>query len=85
MATAHRVKGLEFSTVVILDADQENFPLQRALSHVFDDHEREQRLRQERSLLYVAMSRAKQYLMLCTRKTFSPFLSEQVAQSPLSA
>jgi len=75
LATAHRVKGLEFSAVVILDADQENFPLQRALSRVGDASEKEQRLRRERALLYVAMSRAKQHLLLCTRKSFSPFLS----------
>ena len=75
LATAHRVKGLEFSAVVILDADQEHFPLKRALSHVDDPHEKELRLRQDRALLYVAMSRAKQHLMLCTRKTFSEFLS----------
>ena len=75
LATAHRVKGLEFSAVVILDADQEHFPLQRALAYLDDPHERELRLRQDRALLYVAMSRAKQHLMLCTRKTFSEFLS----------
>ena len=75
LATAHRVKGLEFSAVVILDADQEHFPLHRALAHVVDSHEMDLRLRRERSLLYVAMSRAKQHLMLCTSKTFSDFLS----------
>jgi len=75
LATAHRVKGLEFSAVAILDADQENFPLQRALSRVGDASEKAQRLRRERALLYVAMSRAKQHLLLCTRKSFSPFLS----------
>ncbi len=86
LATAHRVKGLEFSVVVILDADQEHFPLQRALSHVADHSERRQRLRQERSLLYVAMSRAKQHLMLCTRRSFSRFLPETVyAKSSLRA
>ena len=74
LATAHRVKGLEFSAVVILDVDQENFPLQRSLAHVAEAHEKEQRLRQERSLLYVAMSRAKQNLMLCTRDSFSLLL-----------
>ena len=81
LATAHRVKGLEFSAVVILDADPERFPLQYALSQAADADAREQCMRQERALLYVAMSRAKQHLVLCTRTTFSPFLARSAADS----
>jgi len=75
LATAHRVKGLEFSGVVILDADPERYPLRQALAHAVDKTDRDLRLRQERSLLHVAMSRARRHLMLCTHGDFSPFLA----------
>ncbi len=74
LATAHRVKGLEFSAVVILDADPEHYPLAKALTQAADDTDRELCRRRECSLLHVAMSRAKRHLLLCTLTAFSPFL-----------
>lgn len=75
LATAHRVKGLEFPAVAILDAGPGNFPLKVAVNAAGSQADRELTLRRERSLLHVAVSRAKRHLLLCTRTTFSPFLN----------
>ena len=74
LATAHRVKGLEFPAVAILDASHGNFPLRVAVNAAGSQADRELALRRERSLLHVAASRAKRHLLLCTRTQFSPFL-----------
>lgn len=75
LATAHRVKGLEFAGIVILEASPENYPLQNVLTYIIGHRERERFHKQERSLLHVAVSRARRHLMLCTSNTFSPFLA----------
>ena len=74
LATAHRVKGLEFPAVAILDASPGNFPLRFAVDAAGSRKDRELALGRERSLLHVAVSRAKQHLLLGTRTRFSPFL-----------
>ncbi len=74
LATAHRVKGLEFPAAAILDASHGNFPLRVAVNAADSRLDRELTLRRERSLLHVAVSRAKRHLLLCTRTEFSPFL-----------
>ena len=74
LATAHRVKGLEFPAVAILDAGPGSFPLKVAVNAAGSQADRELVLRMERSLLHVAVSRAKRHLLLCTRTRFSPFL-----------
>lgn len=74
LATAHRVKGLEFPAVAILDAGPGSFPLRVAVNAADSQADRELVLRMERSLLHVAVSRAKRHLLLCTRTRFSPFL-----------
>lgn len=82
VATAHRVKGLEFPAVAILDAGPANFPLGSAVSDTSSRLDRELALRRERSLLHVAMSRAKRHLLLCTRTEFSPFLNTILDAKP---
>ena len=74
LATAHRVKGLEYPAVAILDAGPGNFPLRVAVNTAGSQADRELALRRERSLLHVAVSRAKRHLLVCTRTQFSPFL-----------
>jgi len=74
LATTHRVKGLEFPAVAILDAGPGNFPLMVAMNSAGSRADRELALHRERSLLHVAVSRAKRHLLVCTRTRFSPFL-----------
>ena len=54
LATMHRVKGLEFEAVILLDA-----PL--------SSPENEEAFAKERSLRYVATSRARRHLLICER------------------
>ena len=56
--TMHASKGLEFDTVFITDAIGGNIPHKGAVSE--DD------IQEERRLMYVAMTRAKKTLFICT-------------------
>jgi DNA helicase-2/ATP-dependent DNA helicase PcrA len=58
LSTMHSAKGLEWHSVFILHASDGMIPLERAL------HDAEQ-LEEERRLLYVALTRAKEWLYVC--------------------
>jgi DNA helicase-2/ATP-dependent DNA helicase PcrA len=58
LSTMHSAKGLEWHSVYILHASDGMIPLERAL------HDPEQ-LEEERRLMYVALTRAKQWLYVC--------------------
>ena len=75
IATAHRVKGLEFTGVVLMDADEYYFPL-LAGQPPANEWEEEQLLTRERSLMHVAVSRAKRHLLLCSHRGWSEFLKQ---------
>ncbi|MEB3327782.1 MAG: 3'-5' exonuclease, partial [Candidatus Sericytochromatia bacterium] len=59
LATMHRVKGVEFDRVWIAGVEEGVVPPAGALSAQADDVSRDEVLRLERSLLYVAATRAK--------------------------
>ncbi len=61
--TMHRAKGMEFSRVVLVGADDKHVPSPATLRHIHDD-ERAEALLRERSLLYVASSRARDALVV---------------------
>lgn len=61
--TMHRAKGMEFSRVLITGADAASVPAAYALKDV-PEAEREDALRRERSLLYVAATRARDELVI---------------------
>ncbi len=60
LLTAHASKGLEFGVVFIIDADDCNFPFQYSKKH-FDA------VNNERKLFYVAISRCKHTLIICSQ------------------
>ena len=62
VATIHAVKGLEFRYVFIVGLEEKIFPISRA----FD---KEEDMEEERRLMYVAITRAKENLMLTNAKT----------------
>lgn len=77
ISTAHKFKGLEDDTVVILDAVERSFPLIHpdwVFTRVLGD-DPQKLLADERRLFYVACTRAKRRLILITDdQRMSPFL-----------
>ena len=73
LATMHRVKGLEFTTVFIVAANKNYIPLKSAVNRT-DPAEREAAMASERCLLYVAMTRAKKKAMISAYGVVSEFL-----------
>jgi DNA helicase-2/ATP-dependent DNA helicase PcrA len=57
LSTVHSAKGLEWSAVIIIDLVEDRFPSKRAMQRAED-------LEEERRLMYVACTRAKQCLKL---------------------
>lgn len=62
IATVHSVKGLEFKYVFIIGLEEKIFPISRAFDSVDE-------MEEERRLMYVAITRAKENLMLTNCKT----------------
>ena len=73
LATMHRVKGLEFTTVFIVAANKNFIPLKSAVNRT-DPAERDAAMASERCLLYVAMTRAKKKVMISAYGAVSEFL-----------
>jgi superfamily I DNA/RNA helicase len=61
--TMHRAKGMEFSRVILSGADDKHVPSPATLRYL-PDEERAEALLRERSLLYVASSRARDALVV---------------------
>lgn len=74
--TMHRAKGMEFSRVILSGVDDKHVPLPAAVRSM-PDEERDEALLRERSLLYVASSRARDALVV----TWSGKRSELLGKS----
>lgn len=79
LSTMHASKGLEYDTVYIIDANEGITPHEKAVL--------EEDIEEERRLFYVAMTRAKnQLLICCTKEKFnkaqepSPFIMEFIGK-----
>ena len=74
IVTAHSSKGLEFDRVIIPYMDDTVYPNK---GYRYDKDQLEEYLDMERSLLYVAMTRARESLtMMCVNSAASRFISE---------
>ncbi len=73
--TMHRAKGLEFKAVAVVGVSQENVPLRVAVESLEDPGDRADQIEQERQLLYVAASRARERLYVSYTGHPSPFLT----------
>jgi mRNA-degrading endonuclease YafQ of YafQ-DinJ toxin-antitoxin module len=62
LGVVHGVKGLEFRAVAVFGANRNLFPLESQLRQAPSEQDREALLSQERNLLYVALSRARERL-----------------------
>jgi superfamily I DNA/RNA helicase len=76
VATMHRVKGLEFDRVVVAGVNDGIVPLSVALSSTDDPAVREDMERQERALLYVALTRARREAMITCFDTPSSWIRQ---------
>ena len=70
----HRIKGMEFDTVVIVDVNDGIIPSSKYLEDCADLESRKEQEMIERSLLYVAATRARKQLYVFSWGTPSPYL-----------
>ena len=76
ISTMHFAKGLEFRAVVVMACDDEVIPLQERIEFVADDTDLEEVYNTERHLLYVACTRARDYLLVTRVAPASEFLDD---------
>jgi superfamily I DNA/RNA helicase len=74
--TMHLAKGLEFRAVAVMACDDEILPLQERIASVSDDSDLEEVYNTERHLLYVACTRARDFLMVSGVDPASEFLDD---------
>ncbi len=74
IATMHRVKGLEFSRMIIAGVNEDLIPLKEALEQTEDKAIRDEREAWERALLYVAATRAKKDVLITSSGKRSSWL-----------
>jgi len=72
----HLAKGLEFRAVCVVACDDEVIPLQERIESVSDDADLEEVYNTERQLLYVACTRARDYLLVTAVEPASEFLDD---------
>ncbi len=76
ISTMHLAKGLEFRAVVVMACDDEVIPLQKRIERIADDADLEEVYNTERHLLYVACTRARDYLLVTGDDPASEFLDD---------
>lgn len=81
LMTMHHAKGLEFRAVAVMACDDEILPLGERIAAVGDDADLEEVYNTERHLLYVACTRARDYLMVSGVDPASEFLDDLIQSS----
>ena len=76
VCTMHLAKGLEFRAVVVMACDDEVLPLQERIEAVGDDGDLQETYNTERQLLYVACTRARDFLLISGCEPASEFLDD---------
>lgn len=76
IATMHQAKGLEFRAVAVLACDDEIIPDQDRIETVIDESDLTEVYDTERHLLYVAMTRARDHLLVSSVEPVSEFLDD---------
>lgn len=76
VGTMHLAKGLEFRAVSVMACDDDVIPLQSRIEQVTDDGDLEEVYATERHLLYVACTRAREYLLVSGVAPASEFLDD---------
>jgi ATP-dependent exoDNAse (exonuclease V) beta subunit len=83
IGTMHRAKGLEFKAVAIVGCDLGLLPLRSVLDGLVDSVERDQFVEQERNLLYVALTRAREQVFVTHTARPSDYLKGPLSPSPV--
>jgi superfamily I DNA/RNA helicase len=78
VGTMHLAKGLEFKAVVVMACDDEIIPSQERISSVADESDLREVYDTERQLLYVACTRARDFLLVTSGDVPSEFLSDLI-------
>jgi superfamily I DNA/RNA helicase len=81
----HLAKGLEFRAVAVMACDDEVIPLQSRIESVTDESDLEEVYDTERHLLYVACTRARDYLLVTGVKPASEFVGDLQTRSSHSS
>ena len=76
ICTMHLAKGLEFRAVVVMGCDDEVLPLQSRIETAGDESDLEEVYNTERQLLYVACTRARDFLYASGVSPASEFLED---------
>lgn len=76
ICTMHAAKGLEFRAVVVMACDDEIIPSQSRIESVSDQSDLEEVYETERHLLYVACTRARDYLLVTSGDMPSEFIED---------
>ena len=76
ISTMHLAKGLEFRAVVVMACDDEILPLQERIEAIGDDADLQEIYDTERHLLYVACTRARDFLLVTGVNPVSEFLDD---------
>jgi superfamily I DNA/RNA helicase len=78
ISTMHLAKGLEFRAVVVMACDDEVLPLQDRIESIGDDADLQEVYDTERHLLYVACTRARDFLIVSGVNPCSEFLDDML-------
>jgi hypothetical protein len=76
VGTMHLAKGLEFRAVAVMACDDEAIPLQSRIEEVGEDSDLKEVYDTERQLLYVACTRARDFLLVTGVEPASEFLED---------
>ncbi|MCP5498369.1 MAG: ATP-dependent helicase [Leptospiraceae bacterium] len=76
LSTMHLAKGLEFKNVILMACEDEVIPLADRIENAADDVELEEIYNTERHLLYVAITRARDFLLITAVSPESEFLDD---------
>jgi len=79
ISTMHLAKGLEFRAVAVMACDDEVIPLQDRIEAVTDAGDLQDVYDTERHLLYVACTRARDFLLVTSVEPASEFLDDMRA------
>lgn len=76
IGTMHLAKGLEFRAVVVMACDDEIIPSQERIEAIGDEGDLQEIYETERHLLYVACTRARDFLLVTSGDPASEFLDD---------